>query len=108
MLVDATTVRDLKLIDDLALTFIALAAGGELRLAARIAGDELRAPPWLGLGLLSQGGIVIAMVMSYYGRSTSPMTDVVVTAVLVAVIANELASPALATRVLRAAGEVRE
>ena len=32
-LVSATTVADLKLIDDLALTFIALAAGGELRLA---------------------------------------------------------------------------
>jgi Kef-type K+ transport system membrane component KefB len=30
--VDAATVEDLKLIDDLALTFIALAAGGELRL----------------------------------------------------------------------------
>jgi len=33
-LVGADTVRELKLIDDLALTFIALAAGGELRLAA--------------------------------------------------------------------------
>jgi len=32
-LISADTVRDLKLIDDLALTFIALAAGGELRLA---------------------------------------------------------------------------
>jgi Kef-type K+ transport system membrane component KefB len=32
-LVDAATVQELKLIDDLALTFIALAAGGELRLA---------------------------------------------------------------------------
>ena len=32
-LVGAGTVRELKLIDDLALTFIALAAGGELRLA---------------------------------------------------------------------------
>ena len=32
-LVSAGVVRDLKLIDDLALTFIALAAGGELRLA---------------------------------------------------------------------------
>ncbi len=31
-LVDEATVKDLKLIDDLALTFIALAAGGELRL----------------------------------------------------------------------------
>jgi Kef-type K+ transport system membrane component KefB len=31
-LVNATAVRELKLIDDLALTFIALAAGGELRL----------------------------------------------------------------------------
>jgi Kef-type K+ transport system membrane component KefB len=31
-LVDADTVRELKLIDDLALTFIAFAAGGELRL----------------------------------------------------------------------------
>jgi hypothetical protein len=91
--------------------YLGLRAVGKLGggyLAARIAGEELRAPPWLGLGLLSQGGIVIAMVMSYYGRSASPMTDVVVTAVLIAVIANELASPALATRVLRAAGEVRE
>lgn len=33
-LVDGGTVRELKLIDDLALTFIALAAGGELRLGA--------------------------------------------------------------------------
>jgi Kef-type K+ transport system membrane component KefB len=32
-LISVGTVRDLKLIDDLALTFIALAAGGELRLA---------------------------------------------------------------------------
>jgi Kef-type K+ transport system membrane component KefB len=32
-LIDAATVRDLKLIDNLALAFIALAAGGELRLA---------------------------------------------------------------------------
>ena len=32
-LVSASTVRELKLIDDLALTFIAFAAGGELRLA---------------------------------------------------------------------------
>ena len=39
--------------------------------------------------------------------SSGPITDAVVTSVLIAVIANELASPPLAVALLRRAGEIR-
>lgn len=88
----------------LALRLLGKVFGGYL--AARVAVAEVRPPRWLGLGLVSQGGIAIAMVVNYYQLSSTAVTGVVVTTVLIAVIVNELASPALATRVLREAGEV--
>ena len=50
--------------------------------------------------------IAIAMVMNYYQLSSAPVTNAVVTTVLLAVILNELASPYLARAVLRRAGEI--
>ena len=79
-------------------------AGGVL--AARAAPEGSRPPRVVGLGLISQGGIAIAMVMNYYQLSSAAVTDVVVTTVLVAVILNELASPSLAKAVLSRAGEI--
>jgi len=75
-------------------------------LAARMAEEESRPPLRLGLGLVSQGGIAVAMVMNYYQLSSAEVTSAVVTTVLMAVILNELASPSLARGVLREAGEI--
>jgi Kef-type K+ transport system membrane component KefB len=88
----------------LGLRLIGKVSGGYL--AARAAPDDSRPPPTVGLGLISQGGIAIAMVMNYYQLSSAELTDVVVTTVLVAVILNELASPFLARTVLSRAGEI--
>ena len=60
----------------------------------------------LGMGLVSQGGIAVAMVMDYYQLGSSELTGAVVTTVLIAVIFNELVSPSLARHVLRTAGEI--
>ncbi len=93
----------------LAMLYLGLRLVGKLcggYLAARAAPDESRPPGVLGLGLVSQGGIAIAMVMNYYQLSSGTVTDVVVTTVLIAVILNELASPYLARVVLGKAGEI--
>jgi Kef-type K+ transport system membrane component KefB len=88
----------------LGLRLIGKVSGGCL--AARIAPASTRPPLTVGLGLISQGGIAIAMVMNYYQLSSAAVTDAVVTTVLIAVILNELASPFLARAVLRRAGEI--
>ena len=88
----------------LCLRLLGKTVGGVL--AARMAADEPRPPLRLGLGLVSQGGIAVAMVMNYYQLSSAAMTDVVVNTVLIAVILNELASPSLVRNVLREAGEI--
>jgi len=93
----------------LALLYLGLRSTGKITggyLAARSAHDSFRPPLTMGMGLISQGGIAIAMVMNYYQLSSAEVTDVVVTTVLVAVILNELASPSLARAVLRRAGEI--
>jgi len=88
----------------LGLRLVGKTCGGYL--AAGAAPDDSRPPRALGLGLVSQGGIAVAMVMNYYQLSSGTVTDVVVTIVLVAVILNELASPYLARVVLGKAGEI--
>jgi len=75
-------------------------------MAARLATDDFRPPLGLGMGLVSQGGIAVAMVMDYYQLGSTELTGVVVTTVLIAVIVNELVSPSLARHVLRTAGEI--
>jgi len=88
----------------LCLRLVGKLAGGYL--AARAAAPDPRPPRGLGLGLLSQGGMAVAMVMNYYQLSSTEMTSAVVTTVLLAVILNELLSPALAQSVLRTAREI--
>jgi Kef-type K+ transport system membrane component KefB len=93
----------------LAALYVALRLAGKLGggyLAGRISSGTSSPPPLLGLGLVSQGGVVIAMVMSYYRRDASPDTPVVVTAVLLAVVVSELIGPPLALGLLRRSGEV--
>jgi hypothetical protein len=93
----------------LAALYLLLRFGGKLTggfLAARSAGPGDRLPDGLGLGLIAQGGMAVAMVMNYYPLGSAPMTDVVVTIVLVGVILSELAGPSLAMVLLRRTGEI--
>jgi hypothetical protein len=88
----------------LALRFAGKLGGGFLAARSSDAGEPI--PGGLGLGLMSQGGMAVAMVMNYYPLGSGPMTDVVVTIVLVGVILNELAGPSLAIALLRRTGEI--
>jgi hypothetical protein len=88
----------------LALRLVGKLGGGYL--AARAAADDSRPPRGLGLGLVSQGGMAVAMVMNYYQLSSTELANAVVTTVLLAVILNELVSPSLAKSVLRTAREI--
>lgn len=88
----------------LLLRFAGKLVGGFIAVRSSGAGHEL--PDGLGLGLVAQGGMAVAMVMNYYPLGSGPMTDVVVTIVLVGVILNELAGPSLAMRLLRRVGEI--
>jgi hypothetical protein len=88
----------------LGLRLVGKLGGGYL--AARAATEDSRPPLGLGLGLISQGGMAVAMVMNYYQLGSTELTSAVVTTVLLAVILNELASPSLAKRVLRTAREI--
>ncbi|MEN8151777.1 MAG: hypothetical protein ABFS86_18315 [Planctomycetota bacterium] len=88
----------------LAALYFALRLAGKVgggALAVSISGERPRPPRLLGLGLVSQGGVVIAMAMSYYQVSSFPLAEVVVTAVLLGVIFSELFGPALARLLLR-------
>jgi hypothetical protein len=90
----------------LALSYVALRFLGKLAggwLGSRLAPVGSRPPAALGLGLLSQGGIAIAMVMDYRLLAPGGAAQPVVTTVLAAVILNELASPSLARLLLRRA-----
>ncbi len=91
----------------LGLRFAGKVSGGYLAgRVVRSEADGAHPPRRLGLGLISQGGMAIAMVMNYYQLSSAAVTGAVVTAVLIAVILNELAGPSLAQSVLRRAGEI--
>jgi len=83
-----------------------------LRLAGKLLGgltaslllrSPERLPPGTGLGLVSQGGIVVAMVVSLHQAFAGPAADTILVMVLLAVLINELASPALVRRLLQGA-----
>jgi hypothetical protein len=93
----------------LAAIYLGLRLAGKLGggyLAARLAPEDSAPPRLLGMGLVSQGGIALAMVMDYYQLGSGQLTGVVVSIVLIAVISNELVSPSLTRHVLRTAGEI--
>lgn len=99
-----------------------LAAGYVLlRMAAKLAGGWLavrvtphgfQPPATLGLGLVPQGGISLAMVISItltYGaleRGGIPLVDVLFSTVVLAVTASELIGPLLARGLFRRVGEL--
>lgn len=81
-----------------------------LRTLSKVAGGFLFLPPkkvpgtdtpshWIGLALLSQGGMAIALAIHYRGVYASPIADMVVTIILIGVVVNELIAYPLALRV---------
>lgn len=60
----------------------------------------------VGLGLLSQGGVAVAMIINYQQVYKNDFTDIVVTCVLVSVLVNEFLSPKLTKDLLVDVGEV--
>ena len=57
-------------------------------------------PRGLGLGLLSHGGIAVAIVVNLHQIHRSELTDFVISIVLIGMLVSELASPMLTRRVL--------
>jgi Kef-type K+ transport system membrane component KefB len=73
-----------------------------LRLGGKVAGGYVasvaltspaKLPASIGLGLLSQGGMSAAMVVSFYYSNGGEMAGTILTMVLVALVVNELLSP---------------
>ncbi len=62
--------------------------------------------PNVGWGLLSQGGVALALVVNYQQVYQNRFTDLVVCCILVSVIINELMSPRLARDFLADLGEI--
>ncbi len=60
-----------------------------------------------GLGLLSQGGVAVAMTVNYQQVYQNQFTNLVVSAVLVSVIINEFLSPRLTKSLLVDAEEIK-
>jgi Kef-type K+ transport system membrane component KefB len=74
----------------------------------RLLRRPLRLPPKVGLGLLPQGGVAVAMAVSAHQASSGAAADAVLFIVLTAVVASELVGPALTRWVVRADGSAQE
>ena len=88
---------------------VAKLAGGWV--AARIVRPQLHVPDSLGLGLLTQGGmslvIVLSILLAYGGLGEADrVLSSFTTAVVIGVVLSELFGPFFTRRLLRAAGEM--
>jgi Kef-type K+ transport system membrane component KefB len=99
----------------LALAYFLLRGLGKLVggwVAARTGMPDFRVPPGMGLGLLSQGGISLAMAISItltYGTLELhgvPLVDVVFSTVVLGVVLSEIFGPVMTRRLLRQVGEI--
>jgi Kef-type K+ transport system membrane component KefB len=88
----------------LATMYIGLRLAGKVAggfLAARVLKDPKRLPAGIGFGLISQGGISAAMVVSYHHAAGDLLAGNILLVVLMAITVNELISPALTYRLIR-------
>lgn len=88
---------------------VAKLAGGWL--AARMVRPLVQVPSLIGVGLLTQGGmslvIVLSILLAYGGLGTpDPLLTSFTTAVVIGVVLSELVGPFLTRRLLRSAGEL--
>ncbi len=64
--------------------------------AVRLLFPQRDAPPeWLGIGLMAQGGVAIAIILNYQIGYPGEATQISVTVMIVALVVNELVSPTL-------------
>lgn len=75
-------------------------------LAVQTAPKEWPLPISGGLGLISQGGLAIAMVVSYHWAFERYLVDWVVSVVLLAVVINELLAPWVELKLLKRLGDI--
>lgn len=97
------------------IAYALLRAGAKLAgglLMSKVVSFESRAPGRVGLGLVPQGGVSIAMalsaVLTYEGLGLGDLSaaDLLFGTVILGVILAELSGPFLTTQVLRRAGEI--
>ncbi len=84
------------------LRFSGKTAGGWM--ASRVLSPPTPLPRSVGLGLISQGGISVAMVVSFHQTIGGSTSGVVLAMALVALLINELLSPRLAQQVIGKGG----
>lgn len=81
-----------------------------LRTVGKIAGGALfsipesagpKPSPWFGVALLSQGGLAIALVVQYAWLYHSPITDSIITIVILGVLINQTYATPLALKVAK-------
>ncbi len=78
--------------------FVGKLCGGAL--AARMVKPRHTFPKNLGMGMISQGGMVIAMVISYQQLHASQISHIIVTMVLIGVLLSELLGSEFAKKLL--------
>jgi hypothetical protein len=98
---------------DIPLFFAALAYVA-VRLLGKVAGGFLSTrrlarhhavPPLIGLGLVSQGGMGLAIIVEFRFLVDLPLTEAVMSVAILAIIINEFLAPWLAIRTAARAGE---
>jgi len=72
-----------------------------LRLATLIFRPQFPVPGHLGLGLVSEGGLAIAIIVSYRLLHASAVSDALVTIIIISVLIGELLGPRLILGLLR-------
>jgi hypothetical protein len=85
-----------------------------IRLVGKVAGGYLSTrrlarhhavPPLIGFGLVSQGGMGLAIILEFRFVVDQPFTEVVISVAILAIIINEFMAPWLAIRTAARAGE---
>ncbi len=104
VLAGATVVLHLDLSIVLMVGYMAARAVGKVTggfAATRIFRPAYPVPAHVGLGLFSEGGLPVAMVMSFHAMTALPQAETLVAVTLVSVLVSELAGPALIGAVFR-------
>jgi len=98
---------------DIRMLFAALVYVG-VRLVGKVAGGYLSTrrlarhhavPPLIGLGLVSQGGMGLAIIVEFQLVVDQPLTEAVMSVAILAIIINEFLAPWLAIQTARPAAE---
>lgn len=88
----------------LMLAYFVVRAAGKLAgafIGTRVFQLEFETPPYIGLGLIPEGGLAIAMVISFGVISKWPIVNTLVTVIVLSVILSELLGPRLIISLFR-------